>query len=116
MTLVVEIKYIYPSIHLSHLIPLLAHHGLVLRDAHLLAVHDAGAFGAGPVAVVGVLFHVLLAEAGLFFVKRLLLAVTHRLPFVSWKNGKILREKKVKIDYELKFRIRKNLPSYNKKI
>ena len=65
---------------LPHLVPSLAHEALVLRDAQLLAVDDAGALGPRAVAVVGVLLHVHLGEARLLLVEHLLLRVGHGLP------------------------------------
>ena len=61
--------------HLAHLLAPLLHQRLVLGDAQLLAVDDAGAFGSRPVAVVGVLLHVQLGQTRLLLVVRLLLRV-----------------------------------------
>lgn len=65
---------------LSHFLPAGPHDGLVLADAQLLAVHQAGAFGPWLVLVVGVFFQVLLAEPSLLLVVRLLLQVGHGFP------------------------------------
>lgn len=46
---------------LPHLVASLPHQHLVLRDPHLLAIHDARALGSRSVPVVGVFFHVQLA-------------------------------------------------------
>ena len=69
-----------PAPELPHLLPALAHQGLVLGDAHLLAVDDAGALRARPIPVVRVLLHVQLRQPRLLLVVRLLLRVRHRLP------------------------------------
>lgn len=53
---------------LPHLLPPVPHDRLVLADAQLLAVHEAGALGPRLVFVVGVLLQVLLAETGLLLV------------------------------------------------
>lgn len=53
---------------LSHFLPPVPHDGLVLADAQLLAVHQAGALRPGLVLVVRVLLQVLLAEAGLLLI------------------------------------------------
>jgi hypothetical protein len=65
---------------LLHLLPPTAYERLVLRDLELLAVEDAGALGAGPVAIVGVLLHVELAQLSLPLVIQLFLGRWHRLP------------------------------------
>jgi hypothetical protein len=65
---------------LFHLLPPTAYERLVLRDLELLAVEDAGALGAGPVAIVGMLLHVELAQLSLPLVVQLLLGRWHRLP------------------------------------
>lgn len=49
-------------------------------DAQLLAVHQAGAFGPRLVLVVGVFLQMLLAEASLLLVVRLLLQISHGFP------------------------------------
>lgn len=68
------------SEELPHLLPSRAHHLLVLADAELLPVDDAGPLGPGLVLVVGVLLQVDLTETGLLLIERLLLLVGHRLP------------------------------------
>lgn len=65
---------------LSHFLPAGPHDGLVLADAQLLAVHQAGAFGPRLVLVVGVFFQVLLAEPSLLLIVGLLLQVGHGFP------------------------------------
>lgn len=65
---------------LPHLLSPRPHHLLVLADAQLLAVDDAGALGPGLVLVVGVLLQVDLAEARLLLIVRLFLLVRHGLP------------------------------------
>lgn len=74
---------------LPHLLPPVAHDGLVLADAQLLAVHQAGALGPGLVLVVGVLLQVLLAEAGLLLVVWLLLEVRHSFPAGPCEERKV---------------------------
>lgn len=68
------------SEELPHLLSPRPHHLLVLADAQLLAVDDAGALGPGLVLVVGVLLQVNLAEARLLLIERLFLLVCHGLP------------------------------------
>lgn len=68
------------SEELPHLLPPRPHHLLVLADAQLLAVDDAGALGPGLVLVVGILLQVDLAEPCLLFIIRLFLLVRHGLP------------------------------------
>lgn len=58
---------------LPHLLAPVAHDGLVLADAQLLAVHQARALGPRLVLVVWVLLQVLLAQPGLLLVVWLLL-------------------------------------------
>lgn len=65
---------------LSHFLSTGPHDGLVLSDAKLLAVHQAGAFGPRLVLVVGVFLQMLLAEASLLLVVGLLLQVGHGFP------------------------------------
>lgn len=71
---------------LPHLVASLSHQGLVLGDAHLLAVYDASALGPRSVAVVRVLLHVQLGESTLLLVVRLLLRVWHGLPARSCRK------------------------------
>lgn len=65
---------------LSHFLSARPHNGLVLADAQLLAVHQAGALGSRLVLVVWVFFQMLLAEASLLLVVGLLLQVGHGFP------------------------------------
>lgn len=63
-----EGRYI-PNVEvLPHLLPPVPHDGLVLADAQLLAIYQAGALRPGLVFVVGVLLQVLFAETGLLLV------------------------------------------------
>lgn len=65
---------------LSHFLSTGPHDGLVLADAQLLAIHQAGAFGPRLVLVVWVFFQMLFAEASLLLVVGLLLQVGHGFP------------------------------------
>lgn len=69
---------------LSHFLSAGPHDGLVLADAQLLSIHQAGAFWPRLVLVVRVFFQVLLAEASLLFVVRLFLQVGHGFPARAW--------------------------------
>jgi len=60
-----------------------AHEHLVLADAHLLSIHNAGPLGPRSVSVIWMLLHVHLAQPRLFLVVRLLLRVAHRFPLLA---------------------------------
>lgn len=69
-----------PHKELPHLLTPRAHQLLVLPDAQLLAVDDAGPLGPRLVLVVGIFLQVDLAEAGLLLIVRLLLLIGHGFP------------------------------------
>lgn len=62
------------------------HQCLVFANTKPLPFHNAGAFGAGLVLVIGILLQMLAAEPCLLFIIRLLLLIGHGFPSGSYKN------------------------------
>lgn len=75
-----------PHKELPHLLTSWPHHLLVLSNAQLLAVDDAGSLGPWLVLVVGIFLQMDLAQAGLLLVVRLLLLVGHGFPARAWSK------------------------------
>ena len=65
---------------LAHFVATLTHQHFILRNTHLLSVHDAGAFRTRPISIVRVLLHVQLRQSRLLLVVRLLVRIRHRFP------------------------------------